>query len=87
VVSSATRAVRRSSSAFVATVVPCTRRSVISSTSRSVRCSSAARLASPSSTPSDWSAGVVAALASTVAPSAPMQTTSVKVPPTSTPMR
>ena len=46
-----------------------------------------ASTARPFTTPSLWSAGVEDALASVVTPSAATQTTSVKVPPTSTPMR
>ena len=86
VVSMPTRAPLPSSNAFVATVVPCTMRTVVASSagSDSPNCTAASR--SPSSTPSDWSAGVVSALATVAVPSGAHTTTSVKVPPTSTPM-
>ena len=80
VASSAVRATFPSSSAFVPTVIPWTNRST--SSARAPARSSAACTAS--STPSDWSSGVVGAFAVT-SPSGVASTASVKVPPTSTP--
>src|SRR3954469_16381535 len=79
----ATRAVRAplpSSSAFVATVMPCARISTSSGVAPAA--SSAARTASI--TPSDWSRGVLGALA-VCRRSPATSTASVNVPPTSTP--
>src|SRR6266851_3238388 len=87
VVSIPTVAPLRSSSALVATVVPCTTRPVSASNpARSVR-SSAARSSSPSITPMDGSAGVEADLARVTRPVSSTPTRSVKVPPTSMPIR
>src|SRR4051812_29464561 len=81
VATSAVRAPLPSSSALVATVMPCAN----VSTSCGSRCarSSAARTASI--TPRDWSSGVLGALAVTRRPSSSARTASVNVPPTSTP--
>ena len=70
----------------MATVVPCTTRAVAASSAGSASPSRSASSSSPRITPSDWSAGVLAALAMVMAPSGPMPTTSVKVPPTSMPI-
>src|SRR3954451_14972916 len=80
VASSAVRATLPSSSAFVPTVMPCTKRST--SGARAPARSSAASTAAM--TPSDWSAGVLGALAVTK-PSGVSSAASVNVPPTSTP--
>ena len=77
---SAVRAPRSSSSAFVATVMPCAK-CVTWLESVPAR-SSASETAAI--TPSDWSAGVVGTFAVTRRPAA-ASTASVKVPPTSTP--
>ncbi len=80
VASSAVRATRPSSRAFVATVIPCTKRSTWSGRAPALsRASVTAR-----STPSDWSSGVVGVLA-VISRSAVSSAASVKVPPTSTP--
>src|SRR5688572_30794948 len=87
VVSRPTFAPLRSSRALVATVVPCTMRSVLRrSPSRSVP-HSAASSPSPSSRPSDWSCGVEAHLAMTTRPVSSTAARSVNVPPTSIPIR
>ena len=54
---------------------------------RSSTPSASARRSRPSMTPSDWSAGVEGALASVTRPAASTATRSVKVPPTSMPIR
>src|SRR5262252_6146118 len=87
VVSRPTVAPLRSSSAFVATVVPCTIRSVRASRPvRSVPHSAASR-PSPSIKPSDWSRGVDAHFAMTTRPPSSTAARSVNVPPTSIPIR
>ena len=68
---------------FEATVVPCT----TSVTSRGSRPASASTAATPIATPSPGSIGVVVVLFTCMRPSESVKTTSVKVPPTSTPMR
>ncbi len=76
-----TRAVgapRRSSSAFVATVMPCAK--APSAPGSRPDASTAA------TTPRDWSSGVDGTLATTT-PSGPTAARSVNVPPTSTPSR
>src|SRR5918999_3609551 len=80
VASSVVRATLLSSSAFVPTVMPCTKRST--SSASALAAASASRTAS--TTPSDWSAGGVGALPVT-SRSPVSRTASVKVPPTSTP--
>src|SRR5439155_15367355 len=82
-----TRAPFRSRSALVATVVPGTIRSVSLRRPLRSRSSSSARSPSPSMTPTDGSAGVEADLARTTRPASSTATRSVKVPPTSTPIR
>ncbi len=77
---SAVRAPRRSSIAFVATVVPWPRWA----TSPAPRPASASASRTPAITPTEWSATVVATLAVTSLPPA-TRATSVNVPPTSTP--
>src|SRR5207247_5335039 len=77
----------RSRSALVATVVPCTRRSVAARRARASAPSSRARSPMPSITPMEGSSGVDADLAMATRPSPSTATRSVKVPPTSTPMR
>src|SRR5437764_6735776 len=87
VVSRPTRAPLRSSSALVATVVPCTMRSVrASNPARSVP-HSVASSPRPSMRPSDWSRGVEAHLAMTTRPVSSTAARSVNVPPTSMPIR
>src|SRR5438034_7075270 len=87
VVSRPTFAPLRSSSALVATVVPWTMRSVLASRpARSVPHSPASR-PRPSMRPSDWSRGVDAHLAMTTRPVSSTAARSVKVPPTSIPIR
>ncbi len=61
----------------MATVVPCANAATSSG--------SAPSAAQPASTPSDWSRGVEGTLAMRIRPSGATATTSVKVPPTSTP--
>src|SRR5512145_239390 len=73
--------------ALVATVVPCTMRSVRASRRPTSSASVTARRRSPSSTPSVGSRGVEGALASVTWPASSTATRSVKVPPTSMPMR
>src|SRR5213080_1604093 len=69
-----------------AVVVPCTINAVRARSVSALRPSASASRASPPRTPSDWSAGVVGCLASRMrSPAA--STRSVKVPPTSMPMR
>src|SRR6266542_1059290 len=87
VVSRPTLAPLRSSRALVATVVPCTMRSVPARSGCASMPSSWARSPSPSMTPIDGSSGVEADLAMVTRPFASTATRSVKVPPTSTPMR
>src|SRR5215813_1545493 len=87
VVSMPTVAPLRSRSALVATVVPCTTRSVAPSSGAVSVPSSRARSAMPSITPMDGSSGVEADLAMATRPSGSTATRSVKVPPTSMPMR
>src|SRR5438552_6240992 len=77
----------RSSSALVATVVPWTMKSVAASSERGSVPSSAARRSRPSMTPMDGSSGVEVDLAIVTRPSWSTATRSVKVPPTSIPMR
>jgi hypothetical protein len=79
----ATKAVRAtvpSSSALVATVMPCAK----ASTSPACAPASWSARSTAAMTPRDWSSGVVGALAVCTTPSA-TRTASVKVPPTSTP--
>ncbi len=78
VVTNAVRAPRRSRRALVATVVPC---EITSASPAAIDA-----LASAAITPADWSAGVDGTLATRM-PSSSTTTTSVKVPPTSTPTR
>src|SRR4030095_9634062 len=87
VVRSPTRAPLRSSSALVATVVPCTMRSVRASSVSRERPSSAASAPSPSTRPAEVSSGVDALFAITTCPLASTAATSVNVPPTSIPIR
>src|SRR5713101_8493966 len=87
VVSMPTLAPLRSRSALVATVVPWTMRSVAANSDRASVPSSAARRPKPSITPIDGTSGVEADFAMTTRPWPSTATRSVKVPPTSTPMR
>src|SRR5690348_13341273 len=87
VVSMPTVAPFRSRSALVATVVPCTTRSVAPSSAAVSVPSSRASSTIPSITPMDGSSGVEADLAIATRPSGSTATRSVKVPPTSMPMR
>src|ERR1700722_982553 len=87
VVSRPTFAPLCSSSALVATVVPCTMRSVFSNNAASVSPNILANCSSPAITPTDGSSGVEAIFASVEIPSPSTATRSVKVPPTSMPMR
>src|SRR5262252_3307799 len=87
VVSMPTLAPLRSRSALVATVVPCTTRSVAPSSAPVSVPRSRASSAMPSITPMEGSSGVEADLAMVTRPSASTATRSVKVPPTSMPMR
>src|ERR1700675_2844857 len=87
VVSMPTLAPLRSRSALVATVVPWTIRSVAASSARASVPSSAAKRPRPAITPIDGSSGVEADFAITTRPLLSTATRSVKVPPTSTPMR
>src|SRR5438445_2749818 len=87
VVSTPTRAPLRSTRAFVATVVPCTRRSVSASNPGRSRPTSPARRPSPSMIPRDGSSGVEADLARATRPASSTETRSVNVPPTSMPIR
>ena len=87
VVSRPTVAPLRSRMALVATVVPCTMRSVRPSRVATSSPIAPASRSSPSSTPTDWSAGVEGALAIRVSPSRSTATRSVKVPPMSMPIR
>src|SRR5262245_23821796 len=87
VVSMPTLAPLRSRSALVATVVPCTTRSVAPSSAAVSVPSSRASSAMPSITPMDGSSGVEADLAMATRPSGSTATRSVKVPPTSMPRR
>ena len=80
VATSAVRALLPSSSALVATVIPC-ENSLTSSAERAAFSSTASTAAI---TPSDWSSGVVGDFAVTTRPSN-ASTASVNVPPTSTP--
>ena len=68
-------------------VVPCTIWSVRPSRPSVSNPSASARSAMPRMTPSDWSAGVEAVLVKVMEPSGLASTKSVKVPPTSMPMR
>src|SRR5690349_10440366 len=77
----------RSSSALVATVVPCTTSPVSARRPPRSVPSSVASSARPSITPIEGSAGVEVDLASVTRPASSTPTRSVKVPPTSTPMR
>ena len=86
VVSSPTLAPLCSSSALVATVVPCTMRSVCASSWLGERCRSSARRSRPAITPIDGSSGVDAVFASVEWPLSSTATRSVKVPPTSMPI-
>src|SRR6266700_7161327 len=86
VVKSPTFAPLRSSRALVATVVPCTMRSVRASTVARSRPSVSASSVRPSMTPSEGSAGVDALFAMTTRPSPSTAATSVNVPPTSIPI-
>ena len=71
-----------------AAVVPCTTDAVVpSSAAASARFSASAKRAMPARTPSDWSSGVVGVFSKMMEPSGRSNTQSVKVPPTSTPMR
>src|SRR5215510_1230032 len=87
VVSMPTLAPLRSRSALVATVVPCTTRSVAPSSAPVSVPRSRASSAMPSITPMEGSPGVEADLAMATRPSESTATRSVKVPPTSMPMR
>src|SRR5438105_12042996 len=87
VVSTPTRAPLRSTRAFVATVVPCTRRSVSARSPGRSRPTSPARRPSPSMIPRDGSSGVEADLARATRPVSSTETRSVNVPPTSMPIR
>ncbi len=80
-------ALRGSRSALVATVVPWTMRSVAASSARASMPSSAARSPRPSITPIEGSSGVEVDFAITTRPSGATATRSVKVPPTSMPIR
>ncbi len=68
-------------------VVPCTMASVPVSRSSTETPSAAASWAMPLPTPALWSSVVVGVFSSTTVPSARRNTQSVKVPPTSMPMR
>src|SRR5262245_61978502 len=87
VVSMPTVAPFRSSNALVATVVPCTIRSVSARNRRRSSETSAASKSSPSITPIEGSEGVEADFANVTCPSSSTATRSVNVPPTSIPMR
>src|SRR5215468_7947101 len=87
VVSMPTLAPLRSRSALVATVVPCTTRSVAPSSAPVSAPRPRASRAMPSITPMEGSSGVEADLAMATRPSESTATRSVKVPPTSMPMR
>src|SRR5262245_20872622 len=76
-----------SSNALVATVVPWTIHSLRASISARSMPRATANRSSPSITPSDWSSGVEGTLAIVTRPCASTDTRSVKVPPTSMPMR
>ena len=80
VVSSAVRAPRSSSSAFVATVMPWAKLA----TSRGPMPARSSTSATAAITPSDWSAGVVGTFP-VKTPAGEASTASVNVPPTSTP--
>ena len=68
-------------------VVPWTMVSVRRASSSTVSPSAAASCDRPASTPTLWSSGVVGAFSSTTDPSGRSSTQSVKVPPTSMPIR
>src|SRR6267143_7062288 len=87
VVSRPTFAPLRSISALVATVVPWTMRSVLASKPAGSVPHSPASRPRPSMRPSDWSRGVEAHLAMTTRPVSSTAARSVKVPPTSIPIR
>src|SRR5262245_49200162 len=74
-------------SAFVETVVPWTMRWVSASSRPASRPSASASATTPSITPMDGSAGVDAAFAMVTRPASSTATASVKVPPTSIPIR
>src|SRR2546425_11466076 len=92
VVTSTTRAPRRSSRALVAMVVPCTSRSITESrvpppatVRESFRASRVPSRSTARNIPTVGSSGVVVTLRTSSVPSAPSATRSVNVPPTSTP--
>src|SRR5439155_12263970 len=87
VVNNPTLAPLCSRSALVATVVPCTMRSVCASIAARSRPIVSASNCSPSRTPTDGSDGVDGTLVRLALPAPSTATRSVKVPPTSIPMR
>ncbi len=86
VVSSPTLAPLCSSSALVATVVPCTMRSVCASSAPRATPSISASRSSPAITPIEGSSGVDATFAKVDRPASSTATRSVNVPPTSMPI-
>ena len=78
---------RPTSTAFVVIVVPCTMRMTVERKSPSPSPALPASFSRPSNTPLEGSSGVVNVFSTTVLPSACTRTQSVKVPPTSMPIK